>query len=218
MRLLTAAATAGLLACITSVGHASDIREKEYGYRYGDAVKSMQEDTFVVCGDCGVDKLSKLPKRQVVTVAMRQPVQRQDVQPAQQPAVWPPVEAYSDTPGSDEGGSEKRSDACGPSCLLETVLFKFDSDRINPAEAKKLDSLLAAVPAGAGLTVTGYTCAVGPEEHNKDLSRRRAEKVARYLSGKGAKILSVTGEGECCPVSEDKKLNRRVEITQKEKN
>lgn len=218
--LTTTAVTAGLLACIGTAGQASEVREKEYGYRYGDTVNSMQEDAFVVCGDCGVDKLSKLPKAQVVTVAMMQPsLPQESTQPETTVAEWPPRESYSDTPMVD-GTTEKQvpSEDCGPSCLLETVLFKFDSDKFGPAEAKKLDRLLEVVPDGAALTVTGYTCEVGATKYNKGLSRRRADAVARYLTARGAKVLSVTGEGECCPASNKNKLNRRVEITKKEKN
>ena len=219
MRLFTTtAATVGLLACIASVGQAADIREKQYGYRYGDAVNSMQEDAFLVCGDCGVDKLSRLPKRQMVTVAVQQPAAYQPVmRPAQPSAPWPAAEEYSDAPLA--GGSDKQSSSHGSaSRLQETVVFTFDSDQIRPEQKQKLDRLLSSAPKGAVLTVTGYTCEVGPKEHNQDLSRRRAENVARYLTTKGAKVAGVSGKGECCPTSKDKQLNRRVEIIEKEKN
>lgn len=69
------------------------------------------------------------------------------------------------------------------------------------------------------VTITGYTDSVGSDAANLDLSKRRAEAVAGYLTAHGlqAKTLKVTGRGAADPVApnattEGRARNRRVEI------
>lgn len=67
--------------------------------------------------------------------------------------------------------------------------------------------------------VFGHTDSTGSDQHNFDLSQRRALSVANYLSGQGVdqRRFAVTGFGETRPVasnatSEGRAQNRRVEI------
>ena len=67
--------------------------------------------------------------------------------------------------------------------------------------------------------VYGHTDSTGNEQHNYDLSQRRALSVANYLSSQGidSRRFAVTGFGETRPVAENgspsgRALNRRVEI------
>jgi len=67
--------------------------------------------------------------------------------------------------------------------------------------------------------VFGHTDSTGSEQHNFDLSQRRALSVANYLSGQGVdpRRFAVTGFGETRPIAsngnaEGRALNRRVEI------
>lgn len=195
-----------------SVAMADDIRARQYSYGYGDTVKAMDEDAFVVCGDCQLDKLDKLPVRQIVAIKINppEPVVTQD-QKALFPDVMPPE--------TMQGEKAQAVNACSAqsACLDETVLFKFDSDKLQPSEKAKLNEIVSKVPTGASLTVTGYTCTIGTKEYNKKLSKRRADSVAAYLRGKGVNVSLSEGKGDCCPVSKDKKLNRRVEVMEKEK-
>lgn len=64
------------------------------------------------------------------------------------------------------------------------VYFAFDSSKIKMTEKEKLKTVaktLEAVPSNATVVVKGYTDATGPEEYNKDLSRRRAEAARAAL-------------------------------------
>ena len=67
--------------------------------------------------------------------------------------------------------------------------------------------------------VYGHTDSTGNDEHNFDLSQRRALSVANYLSAQGvdSRRFAVTGFGETKPIASNataqgRAANRRVEI------
>jgi outer membrane protein OmpA-like peptidoglycan-associated protein len=67
--------------------------------------------------------------------------------------------------------------------------------------------------------VYGHTDSTGSEQHNFDLSQRRAISVANYLGSQGvdSRRFAVTGFGETRPIAsndtkEGRAKNRRVEI------
>jgi len=123
------------------------------------------------------------------------------------------VAAPTVTPGESGAAPMADSKVCAQGCLLETVLFGFDSGRLRETEAKKLDKIAATVTAGDSLRVDGYTCQIGTKSYNLKLSSRRAKAVASYLKKKGVVVSHAEGKGECCQVSKlNKRLNRRVEI------
>ncbi len=62
------------------------------------------------------------------------------------------------------------------------------------------------------MKILGYTCDLVSKSHNDRLALARAKAVAKVLEEKGMKPLTVSGEGKCCSVSEDRRLNRRAEI------
>ena len=107
-----------------------------------------------------------------------------------------------------------------------TGLFDFDKATIRPDLQSKLDNLIAESPklkekGYSSVTIVGHTDSVGSEAYNQDLSQRRADAVADYLSA-GAdvprSVFTTTGMGESQPVAtnetaEGRQLNRRVEVT-----
>lgn len=195
-------ATLSVLALLSSASYvmASDIKEQQYGYGYGDTVTSVAEDAFVICDGCTSDKLSKLPKQfvgiKIIDHGPSDPSYREInvIAVQEQPAE---VRHHKPT-------------------LIGTVFFKFDSERLLAAEKVELDHVIKKIPAGSNVSISGYTCTIGEKEYNQNLSKRRAKKVAAYLEHKGIKVGVVTGKGECCPKSStDKRLNRRVEIIEK---
>jgi outer membrane protein OmpA-like peptidoglycan-associated protein len=99
----------------------------------------------------------------------------------------------------------------------------FDTDRadLKPGAAKTLEELVMLLKAHQDLRVEiqGHTDSTGTDEHNLDLSRRRAATVKSYLElyGISADRLTTTGYGESKPVGdnateEGRALNRRVEL------
>lgn len=213
MRFHIYTALAAFLSIGCSVATAADVRTKQYSYGYGDTVKGMGEDAFLVCGDCQLDKLNKLPVRQIVAIKMNpMPVPPQQIQVPPHSIVAPHENQHG-----EKGQTVSSFCNANHGCLDEIVLFKFDSDKLRAGEKSRLDEIISKVPGGASLTVTGYTCTVGTKEYNLKLSKRRADAVTAYLESKGVKVSLTEGKGECCAVAKDKKLNRRVEVIEKEK-
>ena len=73
-----------------------------------------------------------------------------------------------------------------PSIDLE-ILFAYNSDDLTPDAMGKLAALTSALQdprlSDARLVFIGHTDAVGSAAYNLDLSRRRAESVARFVQG-----------------------------------
>jgi len=93
------------------------------------------------------------------------------------------------------------------------VLFDLDKSNLDSSDLAVLDS----VPTKASVRVDGYTCRLGTEPYNQDLSQRRADVVASYLKKRGVTVLVRTGHGEADPVSETNlALNRRAVVVEME--
>jgi outer membrane protein OmpA-like peptidoglycan-associated protein len=102
------------------------------------------------------------------------------------------------------------------------VTFAFNSSDINSQFYPVLDRVAATLTEydKTVIEVAGHTDSVGSDSYNQQLSERRANSVANYLSGRGvARTRVVTiGAGEAHPVAsndtdEGRARNRRVEIT-----
>ncbi|MDA2814409.1 OmpA family protein [Nocardiopsis sp. RSe5-2] len=105
------------------------------------------------------------------------------------------------------------------------VLFETDSDEVRPDAEETLadlaDQIDRELPSDAPIRVDGHTDADGGEDHNQDLSERRAQSVVDWLvdeEGLDEGRFTVTGYGETKPVAsndddEGKQKNRRVVIS-----
>lgn len=102
------------------------------------------------------------------------------------------------------------------------IFFDVDSDRIRPESTPTLEEIgdmLEAHP-DLGITIEGHTDSTGDDDHNLDLSIRRAEAVRAFLIeayGIDASRLQAAGFGETRPVAENatpegRQQNRRVEL------
>lgn len=103
------------------------------------------------------------------------------------------------------------------------VHFGFDKDTLTPEAQQELDRVASSVAERKRyfVTVEGFTDQIGPEDYNYQLSRRRADRVVRYLAaehGIPVQRIYVIGLGENKPIEEGttqeaRAQNRRVEIT-----
>ena len=88
--------------------------------------------------------------------------------------------------------------------LSAKTLFEFDKAELSMEGMKTLDSVAgsAAEVPNQTIRITGHTDRLGPLEHNKDLSVRRAQAVQEYLSAKGlsASNMEIAGVGPADPV------------------
>ena len=101
------------------------------------------------------------------------------------------------------------------------VTFAVNSTTITPAMRAVLDDVAASMNQypNSLIDVMGHTDSTGSDSYNLDLSRRRAESVANYLSSRGVNRARVEtiGYGEQYPIADNttedgRSQNRRVEI------
>jgi outer membrane protein OmpA-like peptidoglycan-associated protein len=102
------------------------------------------------------------------------------------------------------------------------VTFAFNSSDLNAQFYPVLDKVAATLTEydKTVIEVAGHTDSVGSDAYNQQLSEKRANSVASYLSSRGVNRTRVVtvGAGEAHPVAtndteEGRAQNRRVEIT-----
>lgn len=102
------------------------------------------------------------------------------------------------------------------------VYFDFDRSALRSGEVSKLDELTAKIQGRTfeRLDAVGYADRIGEEPYNVPLSRKRAEAVVAYLTGKGvdagriraeAKGESEAATGDACKdLGPDSGTNRKL--------
>ncbi len=107
---------------------------------------------------------------------------------------------------------------------LHGILFDTAKDTIQPASEPLLAEIVKLLKDNVGLKVSveGHTDNVGQAKANQELSQKRAERVKKYLAGKGidGKRLEAKGWGDTKPVGDNRKedgraQNRRVELVKR---
>jgi outer membrane protein OmpA-like peptidoglycan-associated protein len=120
----------------------------------------------------------------------------------------------------DQGGASQSKEGEGPSLSIP-VRFGFDSAEIVGSARPQLDALAAGIkmlPPGTTVVVEGHSDAVGSDEYNKQLSKRRATAVKQYLvrvHGIEEERLKEVGLGEQRPIEgadPQAPQNRRVQF------
>ena len=101
------------------------------------------------------------------------------------------------------------------------ILFDIDKSSLQADARVNLEKLAVILNKyeDTEVLIEGHTDATGPDEHNRDLSIRRAQSVATHLSGQQVNPtrFTIMGYGEDQPVAdnataEGRQLNRRVDI------
>lgn len=178
--------------------HAAEIRQRPFSYSL-DAAAAKQDDQFVVCSDCPDNKLTLLPVKPLLAMRFSDPAK---------PEPQATLEANHVQSSIDAIESDKQ---------IARVLFDFDNERLSRHERLRFDGLLAGLSKRSTFRLKGYTCTIGRDDYNERLSIRRANHIAGIMKSNGFNVVTVEGKGKCCPVSTDKRLNRRVEIVEHRK-
>ena len=176
-------------------GIAAEIKQRSYRYEY-DVAKASDSDVFVVCSGCQDDKLTK--ETQPLKLALR--------------LATPPPAMEPQLPITEEAKPVAKQEA-ELKGLIGTAYFDFDRSLLVAQEKTSLEQLAKLIPPEKSVVVTGYTCSIGKDAYNEKLSYRRAQSVASYLMAMGVRVGNIDGKGKCCPASENKQLNRRVEVS-----
>jgi OmpA-OmpF porin, OOP family len=109
----------------------------------------------------------------------------------------------------------------GQTVPLKNIYFAFDKDELLPRSFVELHKLLKIMRDNPTMQIeiVGHTDSLGQDKYNLDLSRRRAQAVATFLTTEGiaAKRMKARGEGEAKPIApndtdEGRAQNRRVEF------
>jgi OOP family OmpA-OmpF porin len=186
---------ATLILLVPLASHATDIRQRPFSYSL-EAVVAKEDDQFVVCSDCPDNRLSRVPMTPKLALRLTAPLN-------------PDVPA---TPVTQQQVQSTKAQANVKQVRLVPIQFDFDSAKLSRPEREKLNGLLANLPRSSTFDVTGFTCTIGRSDYNEGLSIRRANHVAEFFKVNGLNVGTVEGKGKCCPVSIEKRLNRRVEI------
>jgi outer membrane protein OmpA-like peptidoglycan-associated protein len=101
------------------------------------------------------------------------------------------------------------------------ILFAVNKADLQPAAQSNLNELAAILKKyeDTNILIEGHTDSTGSEDHNMELSKRRAQSVVNYLVGNevaGARM-SMMGYGESQPIADNetemgRQQNRRVEL------
>jgi len=109
----------------------------------------------------------------------------------------------------------------GKTIQLKNIYFEFDKDELMPRSFVELNKLLKIMRETPKLVIeiVGHTDALGDDDYNLDLSRRRALAVVKFLQDNkiNKNRLRSHGEGEAKPIAsnetdEGRAQNRRVEF------
>jgi outer membrane protein OmpA-like peptidoglycan-associated protein len=104
---------------------------------------------------------------------------------------------------------------------MDDVLFASGTANLNTDGATHLKKLAGFLNRyeDRNVQIEGYTDSIENDEHNENLSQRRAEVVKAYLVDQGidSSRLSASGKGESSPVGDNdtvtgRQQNRRVEV------
>jgi len=190
---------ATLVLLVPLASHASDIRQRPFSYSL-ESVTAKADDQFVVCSDCSDNRLSMMPMTpklalRMTTLLKLDAPDTREVQPAQ----------------------SNKGDAVVTLARLDPIQFDFNSAKLSRHERERLNGFLTELPRTSTFDLTGYTCTVGSSDYNEGLSIRRANHVAGIFKANGLNVGTVEGKGKCCPISIEKRLNRRVEILEHRK-
>ena len=142
---------------------------------------------------------------------------------AQQPINSATVDELVDKLAPPQGLTRSmRNLAPGPRKVDLMIQFDFNSARLQEASKPLLTTLAQAMGSERikelRFKVEGHTDAVGKASYNQQLSEKRAQSVATFLSNKGVEKERLVAEGKgfselLLPDQPDAMENRRVRIT-----
>lgn len=135
-----------------------------------------------------------------------------------------PVETVPPPPPSAavSGGTGDYYEEPAIDLVILSLPFAFDSDKLDERTVKVANAVAEKMlrQKDTVVRIDGYTCTMGPDAYNMDLSQRRANTVRNFLVNAGINPNRITtaAHGKADPrygndTMEGRSLNRRVEFT-----
>ena len=81
-----------------------------------------------------------------------------------------------------------------PNQKFSLLLFDFNSSKVNPNQIEFLRKIASKIEGARKITLIGHTDIIGERNYNIELSKARAEEVARILNLNSAQIIGVGSE------------------------
>lgn len=180
---------------------AAEISKMSYQYSSDSGVVIEAVETFVLCDCKPGPELAVKPKEIAFSLKMTEPFH-----------FSLPASVKEEPIPHQEGGDED-GEADPSEDMSEPVIIQFGLNEDRPSQEDEILQTVERIKKSGGeITVVGHTCDLGKKDLNDRLSFQRAERVAEILKEHGIVVAEVVGKGSCCPRSNDRRLNRRVEI------
>lgn len=101
------------------------------------------------------------------------------------------------------------------------IVIHYPKNSTTPVDVSKAKDGLGALDKTRSVKVIGYASSEGTQKYNQRLSKKRAERVAKYAEKIGVKVSQITAIGELeCKASNPKSYPscRKVEVVQSNEN
>ncbi len=185
---------------------AGGIYTENIRYPSENEVSYLEVDTFIICGTCPEpgSLIIKPTFPLVIRESGSKVIAPEILAQLNEPLIETKIKKQT-TPQPEEPIRPQK----------HTIHFTFDSDILTPDSIERLGEILKMINTTKNkksVTLSGYTSDIGSDTYNANLSIQRALAVERFFQTKGFQATRVSGKGSCCPISNKRSLNQRVEI------
>jgi len=203
------------------------LRRAEVAQEEGEPVEQITHLAYLAQrqAETGMARIQEMQARERVAQAEAErnrvllQARSREIERAEQRALTAEAEAARATQELQD--LQARKTKRGMVMTLSDVLFETDSADLAPGAMRTINRLAEYLNDNEGtrIIIEGHTDSRGSEEHNRQLSQRRAQAVADALVSRGVPSdrFEVIGRGEQLPVASNataagRQQNRRVEI------
>lgn len=202
------------LAVLKAPALSAEINKMSYQYSSDMAVLMPADDTFVLCDCKPAAPLFVKPQEVPIAVRAEEPFHF-SLPPALQEESLPKNHKIVAIENMDTVKLLDPAEPGHPSLSVNPTIIQFGFNQVNltPIQETEILKVVEQVKkTGGGVRIQGHTCDLGGSDQNNRVSFDRAERVATIFKEQGIDVADVEGKGSCCPLSTDRRLNRRVEI------
>lgn len=191
----------------------AEIQMMPYQYASDMGVIAPSDQTFVLCDCKPAAPLFVKPKEVPISVRANEPFHFSLPPALHEEAIQKDDKIVK--VGNDLPQMLHPTGSVRPASDVTPTIVRFGFNQVSLTASQESEVLKVAEEvkkSGGGVKILGHTCDLGTSDRNIQISRDRAEQVAAIFKGQGVDVADIEGKGSCCPLSTDRRLNRRVEI------